>query len=120
MNKEEIKNIREQAVVELMHLLRTGRIQRHTSNKDALAMVELNLEKQQIRLRLEDWNLAALIHMPCVKRIYKNDRGRLMADVVKDPTGLCYEAHEGDYISCEITDGVMSDYGTVEPLDWRG
>ena len=43
-----------------------------------------------------------------------------MADVKKDPTGLCYEAHEGDYISCEITDGVMSDYGTVEPLDWRG
>ena len=119
MDKEEIKKIREQAVVELMHLLRTGRIQRHTSNKDALAMVELNLEKQQIRLRLEDWNLAALIHMPCVKRIYKNDRGRLMADVVKDPTGLQYEATEGDYIVCGTTNGLMDEYGTVEPQDWK-
>lgn len=119
MNKEEIKKIREQAVVELMHLLRTGRIQRHTSNKDALAMVELNLEKQQIRLRLEGRNLEAIVLMPCVKHIYKNDRGRLMADVAKDPTGLQYEATEGDYIVCGTTNGLMDEYGTVEPQDWK-
>lgn len=119
MDKEEIKKIREQAVVELMHLLRTGRIQRHTSNKDALAMVELNLEKQQIRLRLERRNLEAIVLMPCVKRIYKNDRGRLMADVAKDPTGLQYEATEGDYIVCGTTDGLMDEYGIVEPQDWK-
>lgn len=105
--------------MELMHLMRTGRIQRHTSNKDALMMVELNLEKQQIRLRLEGRNLAAIMLMPCVKRIYKNDRGRLMADVVKDTTGLLYEANEGDYIVCDTTNGLMDEYGTVEPQDWR-
>lgn len=119
MSKEEIKKIREQAVVELMHLMRTGRIQRHTSNKDALVMVELNLEKQQIRLRLEGRNLEAIMRLPCVKRIYRNDRGRLMADVEKDPTGLQYEATEGDYIVCGTTDGLMEEYGTVEPQDWR-
>ena len=120
MDKEEIKKIREQVVVELMHLMRTGRIQRHTSNKDALAMVEMNLEKQQIRLRLERRNLEAIVLMPCVKHIYKNDRGRLMADVAKDPTGLQYEATEGDYIVCGTTNGLMDEYGTVEPQDWRG
>lgn len=119
MDKEEIKKIREQAVVELMHLLRTGRIQRYTSNKDALAMVELNLEKQQIRLRLERRNLEAIVLMPCVKVIYKNDRGRLMADVQKDPTGLQHVAKEGDYIVCGTTDGLMDEYGTVEPQDWK-
>lgn len=120
MTKEEIKKIREQAVVETMHLLRTGKIGKHTSNSDVLMFVEMNLEKQVARLQLVGRNLDAIIAMRCVQRIYKNDRGWLMADVKKDPTGLCYEAHEGDYISCEITDGVMSDYGTVEPLDWRG
>lgn len=105
--------------MELMHLMRTGRIQRHTSNKDALMMVELNLEKQQIRLRLEGRNLEAIMRMPCVKRIYRNDRGRLMADVAKDPTGLQYEATEGDYIVCGTTDGLMEEYGTVDPQDWR-
>lgn len=119
MNKEEIKKIREQAVVEIMHLLRTGRIQKHTSNKDALMMVELNLEKQQIRLRLEGSNLEAIMRMPCVKRIYKNDRGMLMADVATDPTGLKYEATEGDYIVCGTTGGLIDEYGTVEPQDWR-
>lgn len=119
MDKEEIKKIREQAVVELMHLLRTGRIQRHTSNKDALAMMELNLEKQQIRIRLEKWNLAALIYMPCVKHIYKNEQGRIMADVAKDPTGLKYEASEGDYIVCGTTNGLMDEYGIVEPQEWN-
>ena len=119
MDKEEIKKIREQAVVELMHLLRTGRIQRHTSNKDALAMVEMNLENQQIRIRLEGRNLEAIVLMPCVKHIYKNEQGRLMADVAKDPTGLKYEAMEGDYIVCGTTNGLMDEYGTVEPQDWK-
>lgn len=119
MDKEEIKKIREQAVVELMYLLRTGRIQRHTSNKDALAMVELNLEKQQIRLRFEGMNLEAIVRMPCVKRIYRDGLGRLMADVLKDPTGLQYAATEGDYIVCGTTDGLMNEYGTVEPQEWK-
>ena len=120
MTKEEIKKIREQAVVETMHLLRTGRIGKYTSNEGVLMLVKMNLEKQQIRLRLERKNLDAIIAMPCVKRIYKNDRGRLVADVVKDLTGLQYEAHEGDYIVCETTRGVMSSIGTVESQDWRG
>lgn len=114
MDKEEIKKIREQAVVELMHLLRTGRIQRHTSNKDALMMVELNLKEHQIRLRLE-----AIVRMPFVKGIYKNDRGMLMADVVKDPTGMHYEATEGDYIVCDVVEGLMEKYGTIEPQNWN-
>ena len=119
MTKEEIKKIREQAVVETMHLLRTGRIGKHTSNADVLMFVQLNLEKHVVRLRLEGRNLDAIIAMKCVRRIYKNDRGRLMADVARDATGLQYEAHEGDYICCDITEGVMSTYGTVEPQDWR-
>ena len=39
MTKEEIKKIREQAVVETMHLLRTGKIGKHTSNADVLMFV---------------------------------------------------------------------------------
>ena len=102
-----------------MHLLRTGRIGKHTCNENVLMFVEQNLEMQVVRLRLEGRTLDAIIAMKCVKRIYKNDRGRLVADVVKDPTGLQYEAHEGDYICCKITEGVMSEYGTVESQDWR-
>ena len=36
--------------------------------------------------------------MKCVKCVYKDDRGTLIADVKRDASGLTYVAIEGDII----------------------
>lgn len=90
MTRKELQTVREMTVVSVMDLLRRGKIDKSTKNQEVLNMAWDNLPVHALRLK---WgNLEEIVSMKCVKRVYKDDRGRLKADVKKDASGLMYEA----------------------------
>ena len=67
------------------------------------------------RLRWED--LGSIVSMKCVKRVYKDERGKLKADVKKDASGLMYEASWDDIIVPQFEGDEQSEYGVVLPSE---
>ena len=102
-------------VVSVMDLLRRGRIDKGTTNQQVLNMLKDDLPEYAKRLRWED--LGFIVSMKCVKCVYKDDRGRLIADVKRDASGLTYVAIEGDIIVAHFEGDEQSEYGIVLPSE---
>ena len=118
MTRKELQTVREMTVVSVMDLLRRGRIDKGTTNQHILNMLKDDLQdlpENAKRLRWED--LGSIVSMKCVKRVYKDDRGRLKADVKKDASGLMYEASWDDIIVATFEGDEQSEYGIVLPSE---
>lgn len=118
MTKKELQTVREMTVVSVMDLLRRGKIDKSTKNQEVLNMLldDLpDLPEYAKRLRWED--LGSIVSMKCVKRVYKDDRGKLKADVKKDASGLMYEASWDDIIVATFDGDEQSEYGIVLPSE---
>ena len=105
-------------VVSVMDLLRRGRIDKGTTNQQVLNMLKddlPDLPEYAKRLRWED--LGFIVSMKCVNCVYKDDRGRLIADVKRDASGLTYVAIEGDIIVALMEGDEQSEYGVVLPSE---
>lgn len=111
----EVKAVKEMTVVNVMDLLRRGKIDNSTKNQEVLNMVWNNLPAHAVRLSWE--NLEKIVKMNCVDIVFKNDRGRLVADVKRDASGLTYEAIEGDIIVTQLEGDETSEYGIVLPSE---
>lgn len=115
MTRIEVNAVREMTVVNVMDLLRRGRIDKSTTNQKVMNI--LRQEYSTFQWKLVRGNLEILMKMKCVKCICKDDRGRLKADVKKDASGLMYEATEGDIIVTQMEGDEMSEYGIVLPSE---
>ena len=118
MTRKELQTVREITVVSVMDLLRRGKIDKSTKNQEVLNMVRddlSDLPEYAKRLRWED--LGSIVSMKCVKRVYKDDRGKLKADVKKDASGLMYEASWDDIIVATFEGDEQSEYGIVLPSE---
>ena len=115
MTRKELQTVREMTVVSVMDKLRRGKIDKSTKNQEVLNMVWDELPAHALRLK---WgNLEEIVSMKCVKRVYKDDRGRLIADVERDASGLTYVAIEGDIIFALMEGDEQSEYGIVLPSE---
>ena len=118
MTRKELQTVREMTVVSVMDLLRRGRIDKGTTNQQVLNMLKddlPDLPEYAKRLRWED--LGFIVSMKCVKCVYKDDRGRLIADIKRDASGLTYVAIEGDIIVALMEGDEQSEYGVVLPSE---
>ena len=115
MTRKELQTVREMTVVSVMDLLRRGKIDKSTTNQEVLNMVWDELPAHALRLK---WgNLEEIVSMKCVKRVYKDDRGNLKADVKKDASGQLYEASWDDIIVAQFEGDEQSEYGVVLPSE---
>ena len=115
MTRKELQTVREMTVVSVMDLLRRGKIDKSTKNQEVLNMVRDDLPAHALRLKYG--NLEEIVSMKCVKRVYKDDRGRLKADVKKDASGQVYEASWDDIIVAQFEGDEQSEYGIVLPSE---
>lgn len=115
MTRKELQTVKEMTVVSVMDLLRRRKINKGTTNQEILNMIWHELPAHALRLRWE--NLEEILSMKCVKRVYKDDRGRLKADVKKDASGLMYEASWDDIIVAQFEGDEQSEYGIVLPSE---
>ena len=111
MTRKELQTVREMTVVSVMDLLRRRKINKGTTNQEVLNMLGDDLPAHALRLKWE--NLNEILLMKCVKRIYKDNRGALKADVKKDASGLMYEASWDDIIVATFEGDEQSEYGVV-------
>ena len=115
MTRKELQKVREMTVVNVMDLLRRGKIDKSTTNQEVLNIVWDELPAHALRLKWE--NLEEILRLKCVKRIYKDDRGKLKADVKKNASGLMYEASLDDIIVSQFEGDEQSEYGIVLPSE---
>lgn len=115
MTRKELQKVREMTVVNVMDLLRRGKINKSTTNQEVLNIVWDELPAHALRLKWE--NLEEILSLKCVKRIYKDDRGKLKADVKKNASGLMYEASWDDIIVSQFEGDEQSEYGIVLPSE---
>ena len=115
MTRKELQTVREMTVVSVMDKLRRGKTDKSTKNQEVLNMVWDELPAHALRLK---WgNLEEIVSMKCVKRIYKDDRGALKADVRKNVSGQLYEASWDDIIVPQFEGDEQSEYGVVLPSE---